>query len=207
MVRWIYSLCNGLLLVKSSSANYGRGVIMKTNKSQTLSMLKLASKFCDKKDMRTFVRYVQVIKDIENDSILFYASNGHIAIKIKSKQLHLPIHEKLPSQLTIDSINTAHKVNLPELLQSGNDDFRFPNFERIFNKIEQQELESTEFDAKYLSLVFTSLEVFKKEIGIKLARVKLKPLYSKECNIMTCVFNENLSSEIKIEIALMPLNP
>jgi hypothetical protein len=168
----------------------------------TLAILKLASKFSNGKDCRAYCNNVQVLKDYSVEKATFLSTNGHIAIKITSELYGLGV---LPEQVTIESITKAYKVNEKNLLDKGEYEVRFPDFNKIFTRSEHYQLDNATFDCKYLSLIFQSIEAFRKDLKVKEARVNFQPLANDKANLMTVVFNPGLSTEIKIDIAIMPL--
>lgn len=174
-------------------------------KQETLSILKLASKFGDKKDMRPFCQQVQIVHDHINDLMHFYCSNGHVAIKVTRKGTAFECHSELPNQATIESIEKAHKVKDYRLLELGDIDLRFPAYNKVFDVSPATELQAVHYDSKYLALIFTALETFRKELKIKLCKVLFNPIQADKAHIMTVFFNKDLTDEIKNEIALMPL--
>jgi len=169
--------------------------------NDTQAILKLVAKFGNIKDLRMALHHVQFIKDFDNDTVKFYASNGHIAIRVTRPNVHsLDFKEAIK----IDSINRAVKVDCIDLL-TFDDDIKFPNFERVFTREDQYTLDKTTFDCKYLALIFQSIETFRKDLKMKIARVTFEPLSSDKANFMTVYVNQGLSSEIKIDIAIMPI--
>ena len=163
------------------------------------AILKLVGKFGNLKDARQFSHYVQFVKDF--DKVKFYASNGHIAIRVTcSEAYNLDFKEAI----TIESINKAVKVDCIGLL-IFDDDIKFPNFERVFNREEQYTLDKASFECKYLALIFQSIEAFRKDLKMKVAMVTFEPLASDKANLMTVYVNQGLSTEIKIDIAIMPI--
>lgn len=173
--------------------------------SETLAVLKLVSKFANLKDMRGFAHYVQVVKDFDKDTVKFLASNGHIAIKVTRKGTHFAEHIDLPQQISIKSIERACKVNELSLLDKGEDEIRFPDFERAFKREDQYEVCSAMFDSKYLALIFQAIETFRKSIKCALAQVVIEPLANDKPNFMSFVINVNTMSEIRVDIAIMGL--
>lgn len=173
--------------------------------NETLALLKLASKFLNPKDVRGFIKHVQVIKNTELNTVKFYASNGHIAIKISRKGTHFIDHINLPNQLTIDSITKAAKVNEISLLNMGNDEIKFPDYEKCFNAHDKYKMESVSFDGSYLALIFNAIETFRKDIKMTLSKITIESLNSDKAGLFSIVVNKDTTGEIKIDIAIMPL--
>lgn len=174
--------------------------------NETLAVLKLVSKFGNPKDVRTFIQHVQVKKDFEADTVQFLCSNGHIAIKVTRKGCVFEDYTKLGEQLTIKSIELASKVNSFALLEKGEYEARFPDFDRVFNREDQYEVVPASFDAKYLALIFKSIEEFRRNIKMQIAQVKFEPLSNDKANLMSMMVNQGTNfDEIMIDIAIMPL--
>jgi len=170
----------------------------------TLAILKLASKFLAPKHTSEMCKNVSIIHDLVNIKTYFYATSGVIGIKITSD-----FKEEFPSNLTLDSINKAVKIKDKSLLKPLDYEIKFPNFERVFGLNDENklhELNPVQFDTQYLALIFQALDTFKKDLKIKVGRISIYPHEIGKANLMTMIVNEGLSSEIKIEAVVMPLN-
>lgn len=157
--------------------------------NKTLAILKLASKFGNKKDVRQFVNHVQV----NNNTIA--ATDGHIAIRITYDYL-----DQLPSQLTIESIENAAKVNVNGLLCMPEHEVHFPSIDKVFRPQERHTIESATFDVKYILKIAHALEAFRKDLKLPKARLTINPLSGDSANLMGM-----LVDDMRIEIVLMPL--
>ena len=172
--------------------------------NETISILKLASKFLNPKDVRSFMNYVQVLKDDELDTIKFMASNGHIAIKVTRKGTAFSDHLALPNQVSNESILKAAKVNEFSLLNEGEPGVRFPDYDKCFNRTDKYNLERVGFDTRYLALIFTALEQFRKEMKLALTVIAIDALSISSANLMSLIIDPDSPNEIKIDIAIMP---
>lgn len=175
--------------------------------SETLAILKLASKFCNKFDIRPFCQAVQVIKNQEDDTVTFYASNGHIAIKVSRKEVNAIHHIDLPESISLESIEKAHKVQMISLISTPEYEVRFPQFSKVFERNKDSQSKCAHFDSSYMALIFQAIEVFKKDLKVKRINVGFSSLQRDSANYLNFVINQDLQSEIKINIAIMPMKP
>jgi len=73
--------------------------------NDTQAILKLAAKFGNAIEVRQFSQYVQFVKDFDNDKVKFYASNGHIVIKVTSPDAYsLDLKEAIKIEIAIMTI-------------------------------------------------------------------------------------------------------
>ena len=156
-----------------------------------LAVLKLASKFGDKKDVRQFVNHVQAFEKT------IIATDGHVAIRITSDSF-----QEHKTQYTIESIEKAAKVDCLSLLECLEPEsfIHFPPVDKIFRPQERHTIESATFDVKYILKIAQALEAFRKDLKLPKARLTINPLSSDSANLMSMVIDD-----IKIEVILMPL--
>ena len=171
--------------------------------NNTLAVLKLVSKFCVKHDCRPMMQNIMVKPVYSEGNVTLYATTGFTAIRVS-----MPIEDynaPLWEQLTLESIEKAVKVGELDLLRQPDFEINFPSFDKVFNRRDFVSSSTAGFNTKLMLGIFQALEGFRKDLKIKLGRIEFQELSKDSSNFMTWVINEGLSSQIKIEIAVMPL--
>jgi len=171
--------------------------------NNTLAVLKLVSKFCAKHDCRPMMQNIMVKPVYSEGNVTLYATAGYTAIRatIGIDNYIAPLWE----QITCESIEKAVKVDDLDLLRQPDFEINFPSFDKVFNRRDFVSTLTAGFNTKLMLGIFQALEGFRKDLKVKLGRIEFQELSADSSNFMTWIINEGLQSQIKIEIAVMPL--
>lgn len=159
-------------------------------KTKQIALLKLASAFTDKKEVRAYCTIINVCNNTMR------ATNGYIAIEIQSQ---LSIAD---GNYSANSIDNVYKTGLINLLEREEENCKYPEF-RFFNLIDHSKELGGEYllSNEYTYRVSKALHVLSADLGIKLLRVAHSEVY----NGISASIQEIRLDKIIIKIAIMPL--